>query len=116
MPFIGAPEVLARDALPTLVPAWQDLCARSVEDNVYYSPRYAQALLQSRGYALPTAAIRVRLIHLPNADRRSELMIIYAESAAAEEVPAGAEGGVALDEPALARRVLDAALGGMQIR
>src|SRR5436305_15205918 len=40
-------EVLARDALPTLVPAWQDLCARSVEDNVYYSPRYAQALLQS---------------------------------------------------------------------
>src|SRR5436853_2213912 len=40
-------EVLARDALPTLVPAWEDLCARSVEDNVYYSPRYAQALLQS---------------------------------------------------------------------
>src|SRR6266478_4469593 len=40
-------EVLARDVLPTLVPVWEDLCARSVEDNVYYSPRYAQALLQS---------------------------------------------------------------------
>ena len=40
-------EILARDALPTLVPGWEDLCARSVEDNVYYSPRYAQALLQS---------------------------------------------------------------------
>jgi hypothetical protein len=40
-------EVLARDALPTLLPAWEDLCARNVEDNVYYSPKYAQALLQS---------------------------------------------------------------------
>jgi len=44
-------EVLARDALPTLVPVWEDLCERSVEANVYYSPRYAQALLQSvEGY------------------------------------------------------------------
>jgi len=30
-----------------LLPAWEDLCARSVEDNVYYSPRYARALLAS---------------------------------------------------------------------
>jgi CelD/BcsL family acetyltransferase involved in cellulose biosynthesis len=40
-------EVLGRDALPTLLPAWEDLCARSVENNVYYSPRYARALLAS---------------------------------------------------------------------
>ena len=40
-------EVLGRDALPTLLPAWKDLCGRSVEDNVYYSPRYARALLDS---------------------------------------------------------------------
>lgn len=40
-------EVLGRDALPMLLPAWEDLCARSVEDNVYYSPRYARALLES---------------------------------------------------------------------
>jgi CelD/BcsL family acetyltransferase involved in cellulose biosynthesis len=40
-------EVLARDSLPALLPAWEDLCARSLEDNVYYSPRYAQALLHS---------------------------------------------------------------------
>ena len=39
--------VVAQDALPTLLPAWEDLCGRSVEDNVYYSPRYARALLQS---------------------------------------------------------------------
>ncbi len=40
-------EVLGRDALPMLVPAWQDLCGRAAEDNVYYSPRYACALLDS---------------------------------------------------------------------
>ena len=40
-------EVLKRDALPTLLPAWEDLCRRSIEDNVYYSPRYARALLES---------------------------------------------------------------------
>jgi len=40
-------ELLGRDAVPMLLPAWEDLCARSVEDNVYYSPRYAQALLHS---------------------------------------------------------------------
>ena len=47
----GAPslkgEVFGRDALPMLLPVWEDLCARSAEDNVYYSPRYAQALLES---------------------------------------------------------------------
>ena len=40
-------EILGRDALPMLLPAWEDLCGRSVEDNVYYSPRYARALLDS---------------------------------------------------------------------
>jgi len=40
-------EILGRDAWPTLLPAWEDLCGRSIEDNVYYSPRYAQALLES---------------------------------------------------------------------
>ena len=40
-------EVLGRDALPALLPDWEDLCARSVEDNVYYTPRYACALLDN---------------------------------------------------------------------
>jgi CelD/BcsL family acetyltransferase involved in cellulose biosynthesis len=40
-------EVLGRDRLPMLLPAWRDLCDRAVEDNVYYSPRYAQALLRT---------------------------------------------------------------------
>ena len=40
-------EVLGRDALLLLRPAWQHLSERSAEDNVYYSPRYAEALLGS---------------------------------------------------------------------
>jgi CelD/BcsL family acetyltransferase involved in cellulose biosynthesis len=40
-------EVLGRDALPMLLPFWEDLSSRSVEDNVYYAPRYAKALLDS---------------------------------------------------------------------
>ncbi len=40
-------EVIGREALPTLAPAWEDLCARSVEDNVYYAPRYARALINN---------------------------------------------------------------------
>lgn len=40
-------EVLDLDVLEKLLPAWEDLCTRAAEDNVYYSPRYAQALLQT---------------------------------------------------------------------
>lgn len=38
-------EVVGREALPQLAAPWTDLCARSAEANVYYSPRYARALL-----------------------------------------------------------------------
>jgi hypothetical protein len=41
---------------------------------------YARRLLQEHGYELPAAAVRVRAIHLPTPDRRSELMIIHAEA------------------------------------
>jgi CelD/BcsL family acetyltransferase involved in cellulose biosynthesis len=40
-------EVLGREALPALAPVWDDLCARAIEDNVYYSPRYARALIDN---------------------------------------------------------------------
>src|SRR4051794_11238833 len=40
-------EVIGRDAVSALVPAWDDLCRRSIEDNVYYSPKYARALLDT---------------------------------------------------------------------
>ena len=41
---------------------------------------YAQLLLEQHGHAFPQAAGRLRAIHLPTPDRRSELMIIYAEA------------------------------------
>jgi hypothetical protein len=43
-------EVLGCGALPALAPAWDDLCARAVEDNVYYAPRYARALIGNIGH------------------------------------------------------------------
>jgi CelD/BcsL family acetyltransferase involved in cellulose biosynthesis len=39
--------VLAPDHILQFETDWQDLCARAVEDNVYYSPRYARALLDT---------------------------------------------------------------------
>ena len=40
-------EVLGREAIGRLLPAWHDLCRRTLEDNAYYTPQYAQALLDS---------------------------------------------------------------------
>ena len=52
-------EVLGRDALPSLVPAWEALSSRVLEDNVYYSPRYARALINNieRDVSLRFAAV-----------------------------------------------------------
>lgn len=40
-------EVLSREELSRLIPAWEGLCARAVESNVYYAPRYASALIKN---------------------------------------------------------------------
>jgi len=40
-------EIVGRETIPDLYSCWADLCARSVEDNVYYTPRYARALLNT---------------------------------------------------------------------
>src|SRR5687767_13880433 len=40
-------EMLGADALPRLVSDWEDLCTRTVEENIYYTPRYARALLDN---------------------------------------------------------------------
>ena len=39
-------------------------------------------LLAAKGYTLPDGMIMRRMVHLPTADRRKELMIIYAEDVA----------------------------------
>ena len=38
-----------------------------------------RALIRTRGYQLPQEMMNVRLVHLPDKERRKELMIIYAE-------------------------------------
>lgn len=40
-------ETVGRETLPSLYSRWADLCTRSVEDNVYYTPRYVRALLNT---------------------------------------------------------------------
>ena len=76
------------------------------------------ALLERQKLIPPTRVARVRMFHLPNADRRSELMIIYGEALpAGSKVPASAE-GVSLDteSPADAKTLLDHARQGLTIR
>jgi hypothetical protein len=37
------------------------------------------AFLEKRGYRIPDGAVRIRLTHVPESNRREELMIVYAE-------------------------------------
>jgi hypothetical protein len=79
---------------------------------------YAQALLKKHGYKFPQAAVRTRMIHLQTPDKRSELMIIYAESMDTKDLLKGAEDGALLDQqsPEVAQKVLQNALSGMKVR
>jgi hypothetical protein len=42
------------------------------------------SLLENHGYRIPEGMTRVRLVHVPEKNRREELMIIYAEVPAPE--------------------------------
>lgn len=44
-------------------------------------------LLRAKGYRLPPAMLWQRLVHLPDEDKRRELMIIYMEAAPSETAP-----------------------------
>jgi hypothetical protein len=56
-----------------------------------------RALLSGKGYVLPAAAIRARLIHLPDSSNRSEFMIIYLEALAPSQLPPDAKNEMAAD-------------------
>ena len=74
---------------------------------------YAQRLLEQHGYEFPQAAARLRAIHLPTPDRRSELMIIHALGLDGADAP---EDGLLLEEDSeLAQTTLHSALSGMTI-
>jgi hypothetical protein len=78
---------------------------------------YAQRLLEKHGYKFPKAAVRLRMVHLPMADKRSELMIIYVESGDTQELLKGAADGVLLDEhaPEAAKKILHNAISGLKV-
>jgi hypothetical protein len=38
------------------------------------------AFLAKHGYRMPDSALRIRLVHVPESNRREELMIVYAEA------------------------------------
>jgi hypothetical protein len=77
----------------------------------------ARALLSSKGFRLPRTAIRARLIHLPDPDNRSELMIIYMEALPASGLPPDAKNELAADDrfPGLAAFVTGNARRGLKI-
>jgi hypothetical protein len=75
-------------------------------------------LLAQHDLALPKEAARVRMFHLPTADRRTELMIIYGESLSKDSKVPVSNDGVRLDDafPDSAKMILDHARQGLTIR
>jgi len=76
------------------------------------------ALLKKNNLALPAAVARVRMFHLPSADRRSELMIIYGEALPpGSRTPVSAEGtSLDTESPAEAKLFLERAVRGLTLR
>jgi hypothetical protein len=75
-------------------------------------------LLAQHNLGFPKKAARVRMFHLPTADHRTELMIIYGESLPEDSnVPVSGD-GARLDDtaPDAARMILDHARQGLTIR
>lgn len=75
-------------------------------------------LLARHGLAFPKRAVRVRLIHLPTPDHRTELMIIYGEAVPEDSViPVRAE-GLRLDDafPEVSDAVLKRARHSFSLR
>ena len=99
------------------VKSWPDYAASNAEDPASDGAAVGRLLAQ-HNLAFPKKVARVRMFHLPTADRRSELMIIYGETLPENsDVPVRA-GGVQLDQesPASAQMVLEHARRDLTIR
>jgi hypothetical protein len=75
-------------------------------------------LLAKRHLLFPHKAVMVRMFHLPSADRRTELMIIYGEALPQGTAVPVREGGVSLDSesPASAPLFLQHAREGLSVQ
>ena len=76
------------------------------------------SLLARHDLRFPARMARVRMFHLPTADRRSELMIIYGEALAPNSRIPTRGGDISLDSesPADANVILDHARQGLTVR
>lgn len=77
-----------------------------------------ERLLAKHRLSLPERAVQVRMFHLPSADHRAELMIIYGEALAPNSSAPVREGGVELDAESagLAKTFLDHARRGLVVQ
>ena len=75
-----------------------------------------RTLLKKAGLVLPAATARIRMVHLTDSSKRSELMIIYGEALNGKAPPNSDEGLEADDQlPELAASVRKHAMEGMKI-
>lgn len=98
------------------VKTWSKYASMQVEDPQSDGAAIVR-LLARHSLRFPEKTVRVRMFHLPSADRRSELMIIYGEALPREsDVPVEPD-GVSLDQksPELAQRFLEHAQRDMHI-
>jgi hypothetical protein len=74
-------------------------------------------LVAKHKLTLPKTAARIRMMHLADSDRRSELMIIYGEAIAADQLPEGATNGMLVDakDPEWGRRLIKSVNANLKI-
>jgi len=97
--------------------SWPDYAAMQSEDPASDGAAIAR-LLGDHNLAFPKKAARVRMFHLPSADRRTELMIIYGEALPeGSKIPVGTKGSeLDTDSPESARQILERARRDLSIR
>jgi hypothetical protein len=98
------------------VKSWPDLAAASTE-NPGSDVAAVERLLAQKHLPLPHATVLVRMFHLPSADHRTELMIIYGEAVPKNSAVPIRKEGVALDTeaPDLAQMFLRRATEGLAV-
>jgi hypothetical protein len=79
---------------------------------------HVRTLLKAKGYRLPAELMSQRMVHLPDAEKRKELMIIYSEDLAPTGYRAAElqkDGAKASEWPALSQALLERAQAGITV-
>ena len=99
------------------VRSWPDFAALLTEDPGSDGAALGR-LIAERHLSFPPKAVMVRMFHLPSADHRTELMIIYGEALPQDSAIPVRKGGVPLDteSPGLAKTFLKHAREGLVVQ